>query len=114
VASGDAWWEDIVCAARAERASGGRLGKELQTLVEVAEVLAGTLARITLGRSPALTTVTATLVANRSRSDRAVTARPASPPIFRGDGPTRELDTRIELVDAHDRLVADVHFVWAA
>lgn len=35
-------------------------------------------------------------------------------PALIGEPPTRELDTRIEIVDEEDRLVGDVRFVWAA
>jgi hypothetical protein len=108
------WWEEVVSAAGAERADAGRSGEELQVLAEVAEILAGTLARITLGGSPTLTTVTATLHASGARRDGALTARPAGAPTFRGEGPTRELEIRIELLDVGDGLVGDVHFAWAA
>jgi len=83
-------------------------------LVEVAHVLAGTLARMTLGAAPALSTVMATLIADTPLSSRYLKARPASPPTVHGEGPTRELVTRIELVDGDDRLVGEVQFVWRA
>lgn len=114
MASAEPWWDEIACAAHAERATHRQIALELRTLVDVAEVLAGTLARVTLGRPPSLAGVTATLLADRGPSDGALRARPSSPPRFRGRGPTRELETRIELVDADDRLVGDVQFVWTA
>ena len=106
------WWEEIADAARAERAARRHVATDLRTLVEVAEVLAGTLARVTLGAAPTLATVTATLIADNPLCYRFVKARPASPPTVHGDGPTRELVTGIELVDGDDRLVGDVQFVW--
>jgi hypothetical protein len=114
VATEESWWQEIASAARAERAEGSRVGKDLQTLVEVAEVLAGTLARTTLGRLPELATVTATLIANRAPGEGMLSARLAMAPTFRGEGPTRELDTTVEVVDSRDRLVGDVHFAWTA
>ena len=106
------WWEDVADAALAERAVRRHLGTDVGTLVDVAEVLAGTVARVTLGAAPALATVTATLIADNPLGHRFLKARPASPPTVHGDGPTRELVTRIELVDGDDRLVGDVQFVW--
>ena len=108
------WWQEIASAARGERADGSRVGEDLQTLVEVAEVLAGTLARTTVGRPPELATVTATLIPASARGEGVLSARPAMAPAFRGEGPTRELDTRVEIVDSNDRLVGDVHFAWTA
>ena len=105
-------WEDVVDAARAERAARRHLATDVGTLVEVAQVLAGTVARVTLGAAPALATVTATLIADNPLGTRFLKARPASPPTVHGEGPTRELVTRIELVDGDDRLVGDVQFVW--
>jgi len=106
------WWEEVADAARAERAAKRDLATDVRTLVEVAQVLAGTVARVTLGAEPALATVTATLIADNPLGSRFLKARPASPPTTHGDGPTRELVTRIELVDGDDRLVGDVQFVW--
>ena len=106
------WWEEVADAARAERAAKRDLATDVRTLVEVAQVLAGTVARVTLGAEPALATVTATLIADNPLGSRFLKARPASPPTVHGDGPTRELVTRIELVDGDDRLVGDVQFVW--
>jgi len=106
------WWEEVADAARAERAARRDLATDVRTLVEVAQVLAGTVARVTLGAAPALATVTATLIADNPLGSRFLKARPASPPTVHGDGPTRELVTRIELVDGDDRLVGDVQFVW--
>ena len=105
-------WEEIADAARAERDARRHLGTDVRTLVEVAEVLAGTLARVTLGAAPSLATVTATLIADNPLGYRFLKARPASPPRVHGDGPTRELVTQIELVDGDDRLIGDVQFVW--
>jgi len=108
------WWEEVADAARVERAARRDLATDVRTLVDVAQVLAGTVARVTLGAAPALATVTATLIADNPLGDRFLKARPASPPTVHGDGPTRELVTRIELVDGDDRLVGDVQFVWRA
>jgi hypothetical protein len=106
------WWEEVADAARAERVARRHLATDVRTLVEAAQVLAGTLARVTLGAAPALVTVTATLIADSPLGYRVLKARPASPPTVHGDGPTRELVTRIELVDSDDRFVGDVQFVW--
>lgn len=114
MASAEPWWDEVTCAARAERATHRGTADGLRALVEVAEVLAGTLARVTLSRPPSLASVSATLLADRGPSDGTLAARPASPPRFRGCGLTRELETRIELVDADDGLVGDVQFVWTA
>ena len=108
------WWEEVADAARAEGTSRRHLATDVQTLVEVAQVLAGTVARVTLGATPALTTVTATLIADNPPGCRLLKARAASLPTVHGDGPTRELVTRIELVDDDDRLIGDVQFVWRA
>jgi len=106
------WWEEVADAALAERAARRHLATDVRTLVEVARVVAGTVARVTLGAAPALATVTATMIADNALGDRFLQARPASPATVHGDGPTRELVTRIELVDGDDRLVGDVQFVW--
>jgi len=108
------WWQEIAAAARAERAAGSRVAEDLRTVVEVAEVLAGSLARTMLGGRPELATVTATIMPNRWRRSGMLSARPTAAPTFRGEGPARELDTGVEIVDADDRLVGDVRFVWVA
>jgi hypothetical protein len=106
------WWEEVADAVRAERDATRHAATDVRTLVEVAQVLAGTVARVTLGAAPVLATVTATLIADNPLDDRFLKARPVSDPTVHGDGPTRELVTRIELVDGDDRLVGDVQFVW--
>jgi hypothetical protein len=76
------WWQEIAAAARAERAAGSRVAEDLRTLVEVAEVLAGTPARTMLGRTPELANVTATIMPNRSQRSGFLSARPTVAPTF--------------------------------
>jgi hypothetical protein len=102
--------QEIITAARAERAAGSRVGNDLQRLVEAAE----TIARTRFNSPPVLTTVTGTVIPGRVNAAGLLSARPAVPPRFHGEMATRELHTMIEIVDGDDRLVGHVRFVWTA
>jgi len=106
--------QEIIAAARAERAAGSRVGNDLKRLVEVAETLAGTIARVLFGGPPVLATVTGTVIPGRVNAAGVLSARPAVSPCFHGEMATRELHTMIEIVDGDDRLVGCVRFVWTA
>ena len=106
--------QEIIAAARAERAAGSRVGNDLQRLVEVAETLAGTIARGLFDGPPVLGSVTGTVIPGRVNAAGLLSAREAVSPRFHGEMATRELHTIIEIVDSDDRLVGDVRFVWTA
>jgi hypothetical protein len=107
--------QEIIAAARAESAAGSRVGDDLQKLVEIAETLAGTIARALIDGPPVLTAVTGTIITpGRVNAADALSARPAEFPRFHGEMATRELHAMIEVVDGDDRLVGYVRFVWAA
>jgi len=106
--------QEIIAAARAEHAAGSRVGNDLQRLVEIAERLAGTIARARFNSPPVLTTVTGTVIPGRVNATDLLSARPAVSPRFHGEMATRELHTTIEIVDSDDRLVGYVRFVWTA
>jgi len=108
------WLQEIVAAAHAQSSEDSSVGEDLQTIVEVAEVLAKMLALTMFRDRPVLRTVTATLNPDRSHMGGLLSARPAMAPAFIGELATRELDTRIEVLDGEDRLVGDVRFVWTA
>jgi hypothetical protein len=108
------WLQELIAAARAQKVADSTIGDDLQTVVEVAEVLARMLAITVLDGPPMLATVRATLNSDRSSLPGLLSARPAMAPALIGEPPTRELDTRIEIVDEEDRLVGDVRFVWIA
>lgn len=59
--------QELIAAARAQKAGDSTLGKDLQTVVEVAEVLATMLAITVLEDPPVLATVTATLNPHRPK-----------------------------------------------
>jgi hypothetical protein len=108
------WLHEILAVAHAQSGEDGGVGEDLQALVEVAEVLARMLALTMFRDRPVLTTVTATLNHDRPNVGGLLSARPAMAPAFIGELATRELDTRIEVLDGEDRLVGDVRFVWVA
>ena len=77
--------QEIVAAARAERDAGSRVGNDLQTLVEVAETLAGTIARTLFNSPPVLTTVTGTVIPGRVNAAGLLSAREAVSPRVHGE-----------------------------
>ena len=106
--------DELIAAAVAEARRPSDIGGALVGLVELAEVLARTLARVTLVRRPELSSVLATLEAETLDRHGTLTARVVAPPTFKGYGPTLELETWIAIVDSSDRVVGDVCFFWAA
>src|SRR5271163_931253 len=106
--------DEVIAAAVAEAGRPSGIGSALVELVQLAEVLARTLARVTLARRPELSSVLATLEAETIDQHGMLTARAVAPPTFKGYGPTLELETWIAIVDPNDRVVGDVCFFWAA
>jgi hypothetical protein len=83
--------DEVIAAAVAEARSPSDIGSALVELVRLAEVLARTLARVTLARRPELSSVLATLEAEAIDQHGMLTARAVAPPTFKGYGPTLEL-----------------------
>jgi hypothetical protein len=81
--------QEIIAAARAERAAGSRVGNDLQRLVEVAETLAGTIARGLFGGPPVLATVTGTVIPGRVNAAGVLSAPSGVSPFPRRDGDPR-------------------------
>jgi hypothetical protein len=110
----NSWSDDVIAAALVEARRPSDIGSALGELVQLAEVLAHTLARVTLLHRPDLSSVLATLEAEPIDPHCILTARVVAPPTFRGYGPTLELETWIAIVDSSDRVIGDVCFFWAA
>jgi hypothetical protein len=110
----NSWSDDAIAAVTAEAIRPSDIGSALGELVQLAEVLARTLARVTLVHRPELRSVFATLEAEPIDQHGILTARVVAPPTFKGYGPTLELETWIAIVDSSDRVVGDVCFFWAA
>ena len=105
---------ELIAAAVAEARRPSDIGGALVELVKLAEVLARTIARVTLARRPELSSLLAILEAETIDQRGILTARAVAPPTFKGHGPTLELETWIAIVDSSDRVVGDVCFFWAA
>jgi hypothetical protein len=110
----NSWSDDVIAAALVEARRPSDIGSALGELVQLAEVLARTLARVTLVHRPELSSVLATLEAEPIDQHGILTARVVAPPRFKGYGPTLELETWIAIVDSSDRVVGDICFFWAA
>jgi len=110
----NSWSDDVIAAAVAEARRPSDIGSALGELVQLAEVLARTLARVTLVHHPELGSVRARLEAEPIDRHGILRARVVAPPTLTGYGPTLELETWIVIVDSSDRVVGDVCFFWAA